>query len=167
MWQSMHSLLLNYFLWQDYLLLSFNKGLKQNFPLPIKSAEGKQYSQWEQTRAGHGSPCHHTDILLRETGGYNGRLEGGSIGVPKGRPTWYSCPWFRRQGTPSLQHLRGQGPSAAEAWAAGRGWEQSAGVEAHRGSQGGAAEGNPDVDPNDALGSVRVHTCVWELFMLF
>ena len=95
------------------------------------------------------------------------RLEGGSIGVPKGRPTWYSCPWLQRQGTPSLQHLRGQGPSAAEARAAGRGWEQSAGVEAHRGSQGGVAKGNPDVDPNDALGSVRVHTCVWELFMLF
>ena len=82
MWQSMHSLLLNYFLWQDYLLLSFNKGLKQNFPLPIKSAEGKQYSQWEQTRAGHGSPCHHTDILLRETGGYNG----------KARRRKYRCP---------------------------------------------------------------------------
>ena len=61
----------------------------------------------------------------------------------------------------------GTGPPAAEAWAAGRGWEQSAGVEAHCGSQGGVAEGNPDVDPNDALGSVRVHTCVWELFMLF
>ena len=84
------------------------------------------------------------------------RLEGGSTGVPKGRPAWYSCPWL----------WRGQGPSAAEAWAAGRGWEQSAGVEAHRGSQGGVTEGNPDVDPNDALGSVRVHTCVWELFIL-
>ena len=84
------------------------------------------------------------------------RLEGGRIGVPTGRPTWYSCPWLRR----------GQGPSAAEAWAAGRGWEQSAGVEAHRQSQGGGAEGHPDADPNDALGSVRVHTCVWELFML-
>ena len=32
---------------------------------------------------------------------------------------------------------------------------------------GGVAEGNPDADPNDALGSVRVHACVWELFMLF
>ena len=95
------------------------------------------------------------------------RLEGGSIGVPKGQPTWYSRPWLRRHGTPSLQHLRGQGPSAAQAWAAGRGWEQSAGVEAHCGSQGGVAEGNPDVGPKDALGSVRVHTCVWELFMLF
>ena len=84
------------------------------------------------------------------------RLEGGSIGVPKGRPTWYSCPWLRR----------GQGPSAAEAWAAGRGWELIAGVKAHCGSQGGVAEGNPDADPNDALQRVRVHACVWELFIL-
>ena len=78
-----------------------------------------------------------------------------------------SCPWLWRQEAPSLQHLRGQGPSAAEVWAAGQGWEQSAGVKAHHGSQGGVAEGNPDVDLNDALGSVHVHTCVWELFMLF
>ena len=92
--------------------------------------------------------------------------EGGSVGVPRGRPMVCSCPWLRRQEAPSLQHLRGQSPSAAEARAAGRGWEQSAGVEAHRQSQGGRAEGNPDADPNDALGSVRVHTCVWELFML-
>ena len=95
------------------------------------------------------------------------RLEGRSIGVPKGRPTRCSYPWFRRQEASSLQHLRGQGPSAAEAWAAGPGWEQSAGVKAHRGSQGGVAEGNPDADPNDALASVRVHACVWELLMLF
>ena len=61
----------------------FQKSTEAKFPLPIKSAEGKLYSQWEQTRAGNGSPCHHTDILLRETDGYNGRLEGGSIGVPK------------------------------------------------------------------------------------
>ena len=78
-----------------------------------------------------------------------------------------SYPWLRRQEAPSLQRLQGQGPSAAEARAVGQGWEQSAGVEAHHQSQGGGAEGNPDADPNDALGSVRVHTCVWELFMLF
>ena len=95
------------------------------------------------------------------------RPEGGSIGVPRGRPTVCSCPWLRRQEAPSLQHLQGQGPSAAEARAVGRGWEQSAGVKAHCRSQGGVAEGNPDADPNDALGSVCVHTCVWELFMLF
>ena len=95
------------------------------------------------------------------------RPEGGSIGVPKGRLTGCSCPWLRRQEAPSLQHLQGQGPSAAEARAVGRGWEQSAGVKAHCRSQGGVAEGNPDADPNDALGSVCVHTCVWELFMLF
>jgi hypothetical protein len=59
------------FLSQYYLLLSFNKVLKQNFPGPIKSAEGKLYSHWEQTRAGNGSPCHHTDILLREMDGCN------------------------------------------------------------------------------------------------
>ena len=94
-------------------------------------------------------------------------LEGGSIDVPKGRLTWYLCSWLWRQEAPSLQHLRGQGPSAAEAWAAGRGWEQSVGGKAHRGSQGGVAEGNPDVDPKDALGRVCVHACVWELFMLF
>ena len=73
-------------------------------------------------------------------------------------------------GDKKLHHFSicgGQGPSATDAWAVGQGWEQSAGVEAHCGSQGGVAEGNPDVDPNDALGSVRVHTCVWELFMLF
>ena len=93
--------------------------------------------------------------------------EGGSVGVPRGRPMVCSCPWLRRQEAPSLQRLQGQGPSAAEARAAGQGWEQSAGVEAHRRSQGGGAEGNPDADPNDALGSVCVHTCVWELFMLF
>ena len=32
------------FLSQYYLLLSFNQVLKQNFPGPIKSAEGKLYS---------------------------------------------------------------------------------------------------------------------------
>ena len=78
------------------------------------------------------------------------RPEGGSIGVPRGRPTVCSCPWLWRQEAPSLQHLRGQGPSAAEVWAAGQGWEQSAGVEAHRRSQGGVSEGNLDGDPNDA-----------------
>ena len=31
---------------------------------------------------------------------------------------------------------------------------------------GRGSQGNPDADPNDARGSVRVHTCVWELFML-
>ena len=61
------------FLSQYYLLLYFNKVLKQNFPLPIKSAESKLYSHWEQTRAGNRSPCHHKDILLRETDGYNGK----------------------------------------------------------------------------------------------
>ena len=35
------------------------------------------------------------------------------------------------------------------------------------GPRAAGAEGNPDVDPNDALGSVHVHACVWELFMLF
>jgi len=35
------------------------------------------------------------------------------------------------------------------------------------GPRAAGAEGNPDVAPNDALGSVCVHTCVWELFMLF
>ena len=54
-------------------IASFQKSTEAKFPLPIKSAEGKLYSQWEQTRAGHGSPCHHTDILLRETDGYNGK----------------------------------------------------------------------------------------------
>lgn len=78
------------------------------------------------------------------------RPEGGSTGVPRGRPTVCSFPWLRRQEAPSLQHLRGQGPSAAEAWAAGRGWEQSAGVEARHRSQGGVSEGNLDGDPNDA-----------------
>ena len=78
------------------------------------------------------------------------RPEGGSIGVPRGRPMMCSCPWLRRQEAPSLQHLRGQGPSAAEVWAAGRGWEQSAGVEARHRSQGGVSEGNLDGDPNDA-----------------
>ena len=95
------------------------------------------------------------------------RPEGRSIGVPKGRPTVCSCPWLWRKEVPSLHHLWGQGPCAAEAWAAGRGWEQSAGVKAHRQSQGGVADSNPDVDPNDVLGSVRVHACVWELFMIF
>ena len=61
------------FLSQYYLLLYFNKVLKQNFPLPIKSAESKLYSHWEQTRAGNRSPCHHKDILLRETDGYNAK----------------------------------------------------------------------------------------------
>ena len=61
------------FLSQYYLLLSFNKVLKQNFPGPIKSAEGKLYSHWEQTRAGNGSLCHHTDILLKEMDGHNGK----------------------------------------------------------------------------------------------
>ena len=51
----------------------FQKSTEAKFPLPIKSAEGKLYSQWEQTRAGNGSPCHHTDILLRETDGYNAK----------------------------------------------------------------------------------------------
>ena len=60
----------------------------------------------------------------------------------------------------------GTGPPAAEAWAAGRGWELIVGVKAHCGSQGGVAEGNPDADPNDALRRVRVHACVWELFIL-
>jgi hypothetical protein len=78
------------------------------------------------------------------------RPEGGSIGVPRGRPTVCSCPWLRRQEAPSLQHLRGQGPSAAEVWAAGQGWEQSSGVEARHRSQGGVSEGNLDGDPNDA-----------------
>lgn len=78
------------------------------------------------------------------------RPEGGSIGVPRGRPTVCSCPWLWRQEAPSLQHLRGQGPSAAEVWAAGQGWEQSAGVEARHRSQGGVSEGNLDGDPNDA-----------------
>lgn len=78
------------------------------------------------------------------------RPEGGSIGVPRGRPTVCSCPWLRRQEAPSLQHLRGQGPSAAEVWAAGQGWEQSAGVEARHRSQRGVSEGNLDGDPNDA-----------------
>ena len=41
--------------------------------------------------------------------------------------------WIRRQEAPLLQHLRGQDPSATEARAAGRGWEESAGVKAHRG----------------------------------
>ena len=61
------------FLSQDYLLLSFNQVLKQNFPGPIKSEEGKLYSHWEQTRAGNGSPSHHTDVVLREMDGYNGK----------------------------------------------------------------------------------------------
>lgn len=78
------------------------------------------------------------------------RPEGGSIGVPRGRPTVCSCPWLWRQEAPSLQHLRGQGPSAAEVWAAGQGWEQSAGVEARHRSQRGVSEGNLDGDPNDA-----------------
>lgn len=78
------------------------------------------------------------------------RPEGGSIGVPRGRPTVCSCPWLWRQEAPSLQHLRGQGPSAAEVWAAGQGWEQSSGVEARHRSQGGVSEGNLDGDPNDA-----------------
>ena len=78
------------------------------------------------------------------------RPEGGSIGVPRGRLTVCSCPWLQRQEAPSLQHLRGQGPSAAEAWAAGRGWEQSSGVEARHRSQRGVSEGNLDGDPNDA-----------------
>ena len=67
------------------------------------------------------------------------RLEDGSIGVPRARPTGCGCPWLQRQEAPSLQHLGGQGPSAAEARAAGRGWGQSAGVKPHRGSQGGVA----------------------------
>ena len=79
------------------------------------------------------------------------RPEGRSIGVPKGRPTVCSCPWLWRKEVPSLHHLWGQGPCAAEAWAAGRGWEQSAGVKAHRRSQGGVADSNPDVDPNDVF----------------
>ena len=95
------------------------------------------------------------------------RLEGGSIDVPKGQPTWYSCSWLWRQEAPSLQHLRGQSPSAAEAWAAGGGWEQSVAGKGHRGSQGGVAEGNTDVDPNDALGRVCVCTpCVGAFYVI-
>ena len=53
----------------------------------------------------------------------------------------YSCLWIWRQEAPSLRHLRGQDPSAAEARAAGQGWEESAGVKDHRGYPGGVARG--------------------------
>ena len=94
------------------------------------------------------------------------RPEGRSTGVPRGRLMVCSCPWLQRQEAPSLQHLRGQGPSAAEVRAAGRGWEQSAGIEARRRSEGGGAKGNPDVDLNDALGSMCVHTCVGDFHVI-
>ena len=159
------------FLSEDYLLLSFNKVLKQNFPGPIKSAEGKLYSQWEQIRAGNGGPCHHTDILLRETDGYNG----------KARRWKHRCPQRMTNGVfmPLAPETRGSITSASAGtgplccWGAGRG--PRVGTKCRcRGwllvpggaGWGGGAEGNPDVDPNDALGSVHVHTCVWELFIL-
>lgn len=95
------------------------------------------------------------------------RPEGGSIGVPRGRPTVCSRLWLWRQEASSLQHLRGQGPSAAEAWERAQGGNKVQVSRLTFGPRAAGAEGNPDVAPNDALGSVCVHTCVWELFMLF
>ena len=147
------------FLSQDYLLLSFNQVLKQNFPGPIKSEEGKLYSHWEQTRAGNGSPSHHTDVVLREMDGYNG----------KARRRKRRCPQRMTDGVfiPLALETRGSITSASAGtgplccWGAGGG--PRVGTECRR-------EASPWVPgwggPSDALGSVRVHACVWELFML-
>ena len=147
------------FLSQYYLLLSFNKVLKQNFPLPIRSAKGKLYSHWEQTRAGNGSPCHHTGILLRETDGENG----------KARRRKHRCPQRTtdRVSKPLAPETRGSITSASAGTGplccSGVGSGLRVGTECRR-------EGSPWVPGrgglSDALGSVHVHACVWELFML-
>ena len=124
------------FLSQDYLLLSFNQVLKQNFPGPIKSAEGKLYSHWEQTRAGNRRPSHHTDIVLREMDGYNG----------KARRRKRRCPQRTTDGVfiPLAPETRGSITSASAGtgplccW--GTGSRQRVGTKWRcRGSQGGGA----------------------------
>ena len=87
----------------------------------VRRVSCTQRTNWEQTRAGNGSPCHHMDILLREMDGYNG----------KARRRKHRCPQRTTDGVfmPLALETRGSitsasaGPSAVEVRAAGRGWE--------------------------------------------
>ena len=99
----------------------FQKSTEAKFALPIKSAEGKLYSQWEQTRAGNGSPCHHTDILLRETDGYNAKARRRTYRGPQ-RTTDLVFMSLAPETRGSITSASA-GPSAVEVRAAGRGWE--------------------------------------------
>lgn len=91
-----------------------------------------------------------------------GRPEGGSVGVPKD-DRW--CVHALGSGDKRFHHFSicgGQGPSAAEARAAGRGWEQR---EVSRLTGSGGARAGTLTRTRMIPEECAVHTCV-ELFML-
>lgn len=59
----------------------------------------------------------------------------------------------------------GQDPSAAEGPGRAEGGNKVQVSSTASAVQGGGAEGNPDAEPNDALG-VAVHACVWSFYVI-
>lgn len=147
------------FLSQYYLLLSFNKVLKPNVPLPLKSAEGKLDSHWEQARAGNGSPCHHMGPLVRETHGENGKARRGNYRCPQRMTDGVFMPLDPETRGSITSASSGTGPLCCRGEGSGPRVARECRCQGSPRVPGRGGQGN-------ALESVHVHACVWELFML-